>query len=107
MERRSYLVQLNNSKVLGKNLVKSREERQQNQRVVSQSVRLLVDEVNKKLDSPWLWLVSLMDTTEAQLRFGASLSASDLGHSTNALQYLRHLEERALLTNYFNNNYSN
>lgn len=72
-----------------------------------QNLRELIMRVNEKLESPWQWLVSLMDATEAQLRFGASLSSSqgDLGSNNNALQYLRHLEERALLTNYFNNNY--
>ncbi len=106
-EKRSLLAQLNSKVAGGAKQSSGRAERQHNQRVVSQSVRLLVEEVNKKLDSPWHWLISLMDATEAQLRFGASLSASDFGHSTNALQYLRHLEERALLTNYFNNNYGN
>lgn len=72
-----------------------------------QNLRSFIEMVNKKLESPWQWLVSLMDATEAQLRFGASLSTSqgDFGSNNNALQYLRHLEERALLTNYFNNNH--
>jgi hypothetical protein len=44
-----------------------------------------------------------MDSTEAQLRFGVSLSSSHTDElSVSATQYLRHLEERALLTNYFN-----
>ena len=46
-----------------------------------------------------------MDSTESQLRFGASLSASQIAEvSTSGAKFLRHLEERALLTNYFNAN---
>lgn len=49
-----------------------------------------------------------MDSTEAQLRFGVSLSSSQTDDlSVSATQYLRHLEERALLTNYFNSANSN
>ncbi len=74
-------------------------------RIVLKYLQKLIRRINKKLDGPWQWLVSLMDSTEAQLRFGASLSASQINDlSTNATQYLRHLEEKALLTNYFNNN---
>ena len=87
-------------------IVLNRHQREQSQRALVDFLDRLIRRVNKKLDSPWQWLVSLMDATESQLRFGASLSASQSDfHSTSALQYLRHLEERALLTNYFNNNY--
>lgn len=104
-EKKCQLTKLN-SKALIKN---NKFENQKNQNSMLQCLRELIDEVNRKLDSPWQWLVSLMDATEAQLRFGTSLSSSigDFGNNTNALQYLRHLEERALLTNYFNNNYGN
>ena len=67
--------------------------------------RRLVAKVNERMESCWQWLASLMDSCEAQLRFGAALSTSQMNElSTSATQYLRHLEERALLTNYFNNN---
>ena len=67
----------------------------------------LTRKLNKKLDAPWRWLVTIMDSTESQLRFGASLSATQTNElSTSATKFLRHLEEKALLTNYFNNNNS-
>jgi hypothetical protein len=66
--------------------------------------RRLIKRLHQKLDMPWKWLVTIMDSTESQLRFGASLSASQANDlSMSATKYLRHLEERALLTNYFNN----
>lgn len=70
----------------------------------STDYRRLVKRLHQKLDMPWKWLVTIMDATESQLRFGASLSASQSSElSTSATKFLRHLEEKALLTNYFSN----
>lgn len=105
-EKHAQLTRSNNQALIKSTKTISKSEKQRNQRLVFQALNELINEVNRKLDAPWRWLVSLMDATEAQLRFGASLSSSvgDFGNNTNALQYLRHLEERALLSNYFSNN---
>jgi hypothetical protein len=64
----------------------------------------VIEKISERLDAPWHWLVSIMDATEAQLRFGSALSSTQINElGTSGAQYLRHLEERALLTNYFNN----
>jgi len=94
-----YLERIEHQKFLN-----NKKESKNHKKAVSKYLQKITKKINKKLESPWQWLVSLMDSTESQLRFGASLSASQMSElSTNATQYLRHLEEKALLTNYFNN----
>jgi hypothetical protein len=106
LEKKASLLLLNgNNKNDGKMLI-SKEKREQNQKIMEKQLENLIEYVNKKLDSSWQWLISLMDATEAQLRFGTSLSASQNDfYNSNAMQYLRHLEERSLLINYLNNSY--
>lgn len=80
------------------------------------SVAQVESQVNSRLEAAWNWLVAIMDCTEAQLRFGSSLSsiqqfslaaaaasADSTSGGLSASQYIRHLEERALVTNYYNN----
>ena len=70
---------------------------------IKKKLKKIILSFHEKIDIPWQWLVSLMDTTEAQLRFGLSLSGMQSNeNNSHSTQYLRHLEERALLTNYFN-----
>lgn len=81
----------------------------------SLSVAQVESQVNSRLEAAWNWLVAILDCTEAQLRFGSSLSsiqqfslatsasADSASGGLSASQYIRHLEERALVTNYYNN----
>ncbi len=82
---------------------------QETRKAEQRKLKKLIYRVNQKLESPWNWLVSIMDATEAQLRFGSSLngllndsSSASLLDSQHQTQYLRHLEEKALLSNYYN-----
>ena len=54
----------------------------------------LLEYLNQRLDSTWKWLGTLMDSTEAQLRFGCSLSASIA--DSNVTSYLKSLEDKAI-----------
>lgn len=51
--------------------------------------------VEEKLIPTWNWMVSIMDSTEAQLRYGSALSsAGDPGHPSHPLHASQHSARR-------------
>ena len=55
--------------------------------------------VEDKLIPTWNWMVSIMDSTEAQLRYGSALSsAGDPGHPSHPLHASQHSARRERLT---------
>ncbi|KAJ8394592.1 hypothetical protein AAFF_G00043950 [Aldrovandia affinis] len=55
--------------------------------------------VEEKLIPTWNWMVSIMDSTEAQLRYGSALSsAGDPGHPSHPLHASQHSGRRERLT---------
>ncbi|TRY88597.1 hypothetical protein DNTS_029996 [Danionella cerebrum] len=55
--------------------------------------------VEDKLIPTWNWMVSIMDSTEAQLRYGSALSsAGDPGHPSHPLHALQHAGRRERMT---------
>uniref|UniRef100_A0A3B3RV32 Ubiquitin protein ligase E3 component n-recognin 5 n=1 Tax=Paramormyrops kingsleyae TaxID=1676925 RepID=A0A3B3RV32_9TELE len=55
--------------------------------------------VEEKLIPTWNWMVSIMDSTEAQLRYGSALaSAGDPGHPSHPLHASQHAGRRERVT---------
>lgn len=55
--------------------------------------------VEEKLIPTWNWMVSIMDSTEAQLRYGSALSsAGDPGHPSHPLHASQHSARRERMT---------
>lgn len=55
--------------------------------------------VEDKLIPTWNWMVSIMDSTEAQLRYGSALSsAGDPGHPSHPLHASQHTGRRERMT---------
>ncbi|KAB5532947.1 hypothetical protein PHYPO_G00125920 [Pangasianodon hypophthalmus] len=55
--------------------------------------------VEEKLVPTWNWMVSIMDSTEAQLRYGSALSsAGDPGHPSHPLHASQHSGRRERMT---------
>ncbi|XP_045557810.1 E3 ubiquitin-protein ligase UBR5 isoform X20 [Salmo salar] len=55
--------------------------------------------VEEKLIPTWNWMVSIMDSTEAQLRYGSALSsAGDPGHPSHPLHASHHSARRERMT---------
>uniref|UniRef100_A0A8B9JAN1 E3 ubiquitin-protein ligase UBR5 n=1 Tax=Astyanax mexicanus TaxID=7994 RepID=A0A8B9JAN1_ASTMX len=55
--------------------------------------------VEEKLIPTWNWMVSIMDSTEAQLRYGSALSsAGDPGHPSHPLHASQHAGRRERMT---------
>jgi len=55
--------------------------------------------VEDKLIPTWNWMVSIMDSTEAQLRYGSALSsAGDPGHPSHPLHASQHSARRERLS---------
>lgn len=55
--------------------------------------------VEEKLIPTWNWMVSIMDSTEAQLRYGSALSsAGDPGHPSHPLHASQHSARRERIT---------
>ncbi|KAL4629964.1 E3 ubiquitin-protein ligase UBR5 isoform X5 [Arapaima gigas] len=55
--------------------------------------------VEEKLVPTWNWMVSIMDSTEAQLRYGSALaSAGDPGHPSHPLHAAQHAGRRERMT---------
>ncbi|XP_066547011.1 E3 ubiquitin-protein ligase UBR5 isoform X4 [Amia ocellicauda] len=55
--------------------------------------------VEEKLIPTWNWMVSIMDSTEAQLRYGSALSsAGDPGHPSHPLHVSQHSGRRERMT---------
>ncbi|KAG5842550.1 hypothetical protein ANANG_G00178800 [Anguilla anguilla] len=55
--------------------------------------------VEEKLIPTWNWMVSIMDSTEAQLRYGSALSsAGDPGHPSHPLHASQHSTRRDRMT---------
>lgn len=51
--------------------------------------------MEEKLIPTWNWMVSIMDSTEAQLRYGSALSsAGDPGHPSHPLHASQHSARR-------------
>ena len=55
--------------------------------------------VEEKLIPTWNWMVSIMDSTEAQLRYGSALaSAGDPGHPNHPLHASQNSARRERMT---------
>lgn len=55
--------------------------------------------VEEKLIPTWNWMVSIMDSTEAQLRYGSALaSAGDPGHPNHPLHASQNSTRRERMT---------
>ena len=57
----------------------------------------LFELVNSKLETTWQWLVSILDTTESQLRFGCA--SNSLNMDSSIAQYLKSIEDKAMSSN--------
>jgi E3 ubiquitin-protein ligase EDD1 len=62
-----------------------------------QSFYSLIEIVNGRLEHTWQWLVNILDSTEAQLRFGCA--SNSLNIESSVAQYLKSIEDKAITSN--------
>ena len=57
----------------------------------------LIEYVNGKLEPTWQWIINILDTTEAQLRFACA--SNSLNVDSSIAQYLKGIEDKAISSN--------